>query len=148
VLTVVPLQHVAVVRRRGRHHRVLDPGVRLFVPGLDRLTRVDLRPQQRATQDVEAVDRDGEVLRLGLVLSWTVKDPVAATSEVADVGAGLEQLATVVVRRHIGGRSAEDVIDGPRRLLDDLHLAMTEAGGRWGLALRPTGVTKPSRVRR
>ncbi|WP_299055219.1 SPFH domain-containing protein [uncultured Nocardioides sp.] len=148
MFTVVPREHVAVVRRRGRHHRVLDPGVRMFVPGLESLTRVDLRPQHRAAASIEAVDRDGEVLRLGLVLRWTVKDPAAATSEVADVGAGLEQLATATVRRHIGGRRAEDVIADPARLLDDLHLTLTGVGGRWGVALQPTGVTKPSRVRR
>lgn len=146
MLTVVPVEHVAVVDRRGRHHRVLQPGVRLLVPLLDRVVaRVDLRRHEREVPPFTALDRDGAALGLGLRLSWTVKDPVAATYEITDVGTGLEQLAVVTVRRHVGAATVEDVLVGSGALTQEVTDVLGEAAARWGVAIDRVEVTALSR---
>jgi hypothetical protein len=136
---------VGVVQRRGRP-RVLPPGRHWLVPGLDRYVGVvDVGPQVRDVPAFTAVDRDGAEATLGLRLAWTVKDPVAAVTEIVRVAEGVEQLAVVSVRNHVGDVGVEEVLVGSGALAEAVREVLAEACPRWGVAVDRVEVTHLAR---
>ncbi|MCH1866786.1 SPFH domain-containing protein [Nocardioides sp. CFH 31398] len=136
---------VGVVQRRGRP-RLLPPGRHWLVPGLDRYVGVvDAGPQVRQVPVFTAVDRDGATVSLGLRLAWTVKDPVAAVTEIVRVAEGVEQLAVVSARNHVGAVGVEEVLVGSGALAEGVREVLAEACQRWGVAVDRIEVTHLTR---
>src|ERR671919_386953 len=127
---IIPQARAGIVERLGRYHRTLDAGLALIIPFVDRVKPLlDLREQ---------------------VVYFQVTDPKAATYEIADYIAAIEQLVVTTLRNVIGGLTLEETLTSRDQINQQLRGILDEATGKWGIrvnrvelkAIEPPGTIK------
>src|SRR5947208_15840173 len=148
---IVPQARAGVVERLGRYARTLDPGLALRVPCVDRLRPlIDLREQVVSFPPQPVITEDNLVVNIDSVIYFQVTDPRAATYEIANYIAAIEQLTVTTLRNVIGGLSLEETLTSRDQINGQLRGVLDEATGKWGIrvnrvelkAIDPPGTIK------
>ena len=115
-IRIVPQAYAGVVERLGRYRKTLQPGLNVLVPFIDRMRPlVDMREQVVSFPPQPVITEDNLVVSIDTVIYFQVTDARAATYEIANYLAGVEQLTVTTLRNVVGGLNLE------------------EATGKWGL---------------
>ncbi|MEX1142104.1 MAG: SPFH domain-containing protein [Thermoleophilaceae bacterium] len=131
---IVPQARAGVVERLGRYQRTLDPGLALIVPYVDRVKPlIDLREQVVSFPPQPVITEDNLVINIDTVIYFQVTDAKAATYEIADYIAAIEQLTVTTLRNVIGGMTLEDTLTSRDEISSALRAVLDEATGRWGI---------------
>jgi regulator of protease activity HflC (stomatin/prohibitin superfamily) len=131
---IIPQARAGVVERLGRYQRTLDPGLALLVPFVDRLRPlIDLREQVVSFPPQPVITEDNLVVNIDTVIYFQVTDPRAATYEIANYIAAIEQLTVTTLRNVIGGMSLEHTLTSRDRINAELRGVLDEATGKWGI---------------
>ena len=131
---IVPQARAGVVERLGRFHRVLDPGLSILVPFVDRLRPlIDLREQVVSFPPQPVITEDNLTVNIDSVIYYQVTDPKSATYEIADYIQAIEQLTVTTLRNVIGGMSLEDTLTSRDSINQALRSVLDEATGKWGI---------------
>jgi regulator of protease activity HflC (stomatin/prohibitin superfamily) len=131
---IVPQARAGIVERLGRYQRTLDAGLALVVPYVDRVKPlIDLREQVVSFPPQPVITEDNLVINIDTVIYFQVTDPKAATYEIADYIAAIEQLTVTTLRNVIGGMTLEDTLTSRDKVSGALRVVLDEATGRWGI---------------
>jgi regulator of protease activity HflC (stomatin/prohibitin superfamily) len=131
---IVPQARAAIVERLGRYHKTLDAGLALVIPFVDRVSPlVDLREQVVSFPPQPVITEDNLVVSIDTVIYFQVTDPKAATYEIANYIAAIEQLTVTTLRNVIGGMSLEDALTSRDDINNQLRGVLDEATGKWGI---------------
>jgi regulator of protease activity HflC (stomatin/prohibitin superfamily) len=131
---IIPQARAGVVERLGRYQRTLDPGLALLVPFVDRLRPlIDLRENVVSFPPQPVITEDNLVVNIDTVIYFQVTDPRAATYEIANYIAAIEQLTVTTLRNVIGGMSLEHTLTSRDRINAELRGVLDEATGKWGI---------------
>ena len=131
---IVPQARAGVVERLGRYNRTLDAGLSLLVPFIDRMKPlIDLREQVVSFEPQSVITEDNLVVYIDTVIYFQVTDPKAATYEIADYIAAIEQLVVTTLRNLIGGMTLEDTLTSRDEINAQLRGILDEATGKWGI---------------
>src|SRR5438105_4024794 len=131
---IVPQARAGVVERLGRYTRTLDAGLALLVPFVDRLRPlIDLREQVVSFPPQPVITEDNLVVNIDTVIYFQVTDARAATYEIANYIAGIEQLVVTTLRNVIGGMTLEHTLTSRDRINAELRGVLDEATGKWGI---------------
>jgi regulator of protease activity HflC (stomatin/prohibitin superfamily) len=131
---IVPQARAGVVERLGRYQRTLDPGLALLVPFVDRLKPlIDLREQVVSFPPQPVITEDNLVVNIDTVIYFTVIDPRAASYEIANYIAAIEQLTVTTLRNVIGGMTLEQTLTSRDQINAELRGVLDEATGKWGI---------------
>ena len=131
VVFEVPAGERWMVDRLGRHHRMLEPGRRLIVPLLDRVTAripVDRQVMQWSERTWGLAVRGS--------LRFTVADPVKATESHVDGWPGLRHTLRRLVMDSVRGlaRTLDDD-PAPAELAEKARAWMRPVAAQWGIAV-------------
>src|ERR671917_335460 len=133
-IRIVPQARAGIVERLGRFHRTLDAGLALVVPYVDRVKPlIDLREQVVSFPPQPVITEDNLVIQIDTVIYFQVTDPKAATYEIADYIAAIEQLTVTTLRNVIGGMTLEDTLTSRDQISGALRSVLDEATGKWGI---------------
>ncbi|MEA2347315.1 MAG: hypothetical protein QOG62_1102 [Thermoleophilaceae bacterium] len=133
-IRIIPQARAGLVERLGRYARTLDAGMTILVPFIDRLLPlVDLREQVVSFPPQPVITEDNLVVSIDTVIYFQVTDPKAATYEIADFIAGIEQLTVTTLRNVIGGMTLEDSLTSRDHINAQLRTVLDEATGKWGI---------------
>jgi regulator of protease activity HflC (stomatin/prohibitin superfamily) len=133
-IRIVPQARAGIVERLGRYHRTLDAGLAVVVPFVDRVRPlIDLREQVVSFPPQPVITEDNLVVNIDTVIYFTVTDPKAATYEIADYIAAIEQLTVTTLRNVIGGMTLEDTLTSRDSINAELRGVLDEATGKWGI---------------
>jgi regulator of protease activity HflC (stomatin/prohibitin superfamily) len=131
---IVPQARAGIVERLGRYHRTLDAGLALVVPYVDRVKPlIDLREQVVSFPPQPVITEDNLVINIDTVIYFQVTDAKAATYEIADYIAAIEQLVVTTLRNVIGGMTLEDTLTSRDKISAALRTVLDEATGKWGI---------------
>jgi regulator of protease activity HflC (stomatin/prohibitin superfamily) len=131
---IIPQARAGVVERLGRYQRTLDPGLALLVPFVDRLKPlIDLREQVVSFPPQPVITEDNLVVNIDSVIYFQVTDPRAATYEIANYIAAIEQLTVTTLRNVIGGMTLEQTLTSRDQINAELRGVLDEATGKWGI---------------
>ena len=131
---IVPQARAGVVERLGRYTRTLDAGLALLVPFVDRLRPlIDLREQVVSFPPQPVITEDNLVVNIDTVIYFQVTDARAATYEIANYIAGIEQLVVTTLRNVIGGMTLEHTLTSRDHINAELRGVLDEATGKWGI---------------
>src|SRR4051812_6043104 len=131
---IVPQARAGVVERLGRYQRTLDPGLALLVPFVDRLKPlIDLREQVVSFAPQPVITEDNLVVNIDTVIYFQVTDPRAATYEIANYIAAIEQLTVTTLRNVVGGITLEQTLTSRDQINAELRGVLDEATGKWGV---------------
>jgi regulator of protease activity HflC (stomatin/prohibitin superfamily) len=133
-IRIIPQARAGVVERLGRYQRTLDPGLALVIPYVDRVKPlIDLREQVVSFPPQPVITEDNLVINIDTVIYFQVTDPKAASYEIADYIAAIEQLTVTTLRNVIGGMTLEDTLTSRDQISGALRSVLDEATGKWGI---------------
>jgi regulator of protease activity HflC (stomatin/prohibitin superfamily) len=133
-IRIVPQARAGIVERLGRYQRTLDAGLALVVPYVDRVKPlIDLREQVVSFPPQPVITEDNLVIHIDTVVYYQVNDAKAATYEIADYIAAIEQLVVTTLRNVIGGMTLEDTLTSRDKISAALRTVLDEATGKWGI---------------
>jgi regulator of protease activity HflC (stomatin/prohibitin superfamily) len=131
---IVPQARAGIVERLGRFNRVLDPGLSIPVPFVDRLRPlIDLREQVVSFPPQPVITEDNLTVNIDSVIYYQVTDPKAASYEIADYIQAIEQLTVTTLRNVIGGMTLEQTLTSRDQINAALRSVLDEATGKWGI---------------
>jgi regulator of protease activity HflC (stomatin/prohibitin superfamily) len=133
-IRIVPQARAGIVERLGRYQRTLDAGLALVIPYIDRVRPlIDLREQVVSFPPQPVITEDNLVINIDTVIYFQVTDPRAASYEIADYIAAIEQLTVTTLRNVIGGMTLEDTLTSRDQISGALRTVLDEATGKWGI---------------
>lgn len=133
-IRIIPQAYSGVVERLGRYHKTLQPGLNILVPFIDRLRPlVDMREQVVSFPPQPVITEDNLVVSIDSVIFFQVTDARAATYEIANYLAGVEQLTVTTLRNVVGGLNLEEALTSRDNINGQLRVVLDEATGKWGL---------------
>src|SRR5919107_646894 len=133
-IRIVPQARAGIVERLGRYNRTLDAGPAIILPFIARLRPlIDLREQVVSFPPQPVITEDNLVVNIDTVIYFQVTDPKAATYEIANYIAAIEQLTVTTLRNVIGGLTLEDTLTSRDKVSAALRHVLDEATGKWGI---------------
>ncbi|KAL4969055.1 SPFH domain-containing protein [Aspergillus stella-maris] len=134
VVRFVPQQTAWVVERMGKFHRILEPGLAVLVPLLDRIAYVkSLKESATEIPSQNAITADNVTLELDGVLYTRVFDAYKASYGVEDAEYAISQLAQTTMRSEIGQLTLDHVLKERQTLNTNITQAINEAAQAWGI---------------
>lgn len=118
----------------GKFNRILQPGVRILLPILDRIAYVkSLKESAVEIPQQSAITADNVTLELDGVLYTRVFDAYKASYGVEDAEYAISQLAQTTMRSEIGRLSLDHVLRERAALNTNITEAINEAARDWGV---------------
>ncbi|OGE48347.1 hypothetical protein PENARI_c029G11069 [Penicillium arizonense] len=134
VVRFVPQQTAWIVERMGKFHRILEPGLAILVPFLDRIAYVkSLKESAIEIPSQNAITADNVTLELDGVLYTRVFDAYKASYGVEDAEYAISQLAQTTMRSEIGQLTLDHVLKERANLNTNITKAINEAAQEWGV---------------
>ncbi|KAG4306352.1 hypothetical protein PORY_000340 [Pneumocystis oryctolagi] len=134
IFKFVPQQEAWIVERMGKFSRVLEPGLAILVPFLDRIKYVkSLKEIAMEIPSQSAITLDNVTLELDGVLYVRILDPYKACYGVEDAEYAVAQLAQTTMRSEIGQLALDHVLKERQMLNINITEAINEAAADWGI---------------
>ncbi|KAJ1720014.1 Stomatin [Coemansia erecta] len=135
VVKFVPQQEAWVVERMGRFARILEPGLAILIPFLDRISYTQsLKEVAVEIPTQSAITMDNVTLELDGVLYYRVVDPYKASYGVANAEFSIMQLAQTTMRAEIGQMTLDTTLAERNTLNHNIVQAINHASESWGIA--------------
>ncbi|KAF2667491.1 hypothetical protein BT63DRAFT_375506 [Microthyrium microscopicum] len=134
IIRFVPQQTAWIVERMGKFHRILEPGLAILIPFLDRIAYVkSLKENALEIPSQSAITADNVTLELDGVLYTRVTDAFKASYGVEDAEYAISQLAQTTMRSEIGQLTLDHVLKERANLNSNITVAINEAAQSWGV---------------
>src|SRR5687767_12316274 len=131
---IVPQQSAWVVERLGRFHGVLEPGLNLIIPFLDRVAYVhSLKEVPLDVPEQICITKDNTQLTVDGILYYQVTDPRLASYGSSNYVAAITQLAQTTLRSEIGKMELDKTFESRDDINRQIVHALDEAGRNWGI---------------
>jgi len=133
---VVPQQHAWVVERLGRFYAVLQPGLNLIIPMVDRVAyRHDLREIPLDVPSQICITRDNTQLQVDGILYFQVTDPKLASYGSSNYVLAITQLAQTTLRSIIGRMELDKTFEEREQINVQVVNSLDQAAASWGVKL-------------
>jgi regulator of protease activity HflC (stomatin/prohibitin superfamily) len=131
---IVPQQHAYVVERLGRFYEVLEPGLNLIIPFLDRIAYThSLKEVPLDVPEQVCITKDNTQLAVDGILYYQVTDPRLASYGSANYIAAISQLAQTTLRSVIGKMELDKTFESREDINRHIVASLDEAGRNWGI---------------
>lgn len=133
---IIPQQQVGVVERLGKFNRLMNPGLNILVPIIDRV-RVyhDLRIQQTNVPPQKVITKDNVQVEIDTIIFYQVIDPEQATYGISNYVNGVRNITTATMRQIIGNMELDETLSGREKISTEIRLALDEATEKWGVRI-------------
>ena len=133
-IKVVPQQTAWVVERLGKFHAVLNPGLNIIIPFIDRVAyRHSLKEIPLDTPSQVCITRDNTQLTVDGVLYFQVTDPKRASYGTSNYVIAITQLAQTTLRSVIGRMELDKTFEERDAINNNVVSAIDEAAMNWGV---------------
>ena len=132
-LKIVPEYERLVVFFLGRFQAVKQPGLRIVVPGIQQMVRVDMRVITMDVPSQDVISRDNVTVRVNAVLYFRVIDPERAIIQVEDYYAATSQLAQTTLRSVLGQHELDEMLSEREKMNRDIQQILDEQTDAWGI---------------
>ena len=134
LIKFVPQQEAWIVERFGKFNRILEPGLAILFPFVEKIkyvktlkeVAVEIPSQSAITQDNVTISLDG-------VLYYKITDPYKASYGVEDADFSVAQLAQTTMRSEIGQLTLDRTLAERAQLNVNIVNAINEAATAWGI---------------
>ncbi len=131
---IVPQQQAWIIERLGRFSSVLEPGLNLIIPFLDKVSyKHTLKEQAIDIRSQSAITKDNVTLQLDGIIYLRIIDPKQASYGVADPYFAITQIAQTNMRSEIGKMDLDKTFEERERLNSNIVSSLNEASSTWGI---------------
>jgi len=121
-----------VVERLGKYHATAEPGLRLILPFIDRLVRVDMREAVIDVPPQEVITSDNVVVSVDAVVYYEATDPRRLTYNITNFILAVVKLAQTNLRNVIGDMQLDDALTSRDTINTRLREILDDATDKWG----------------
>ncbi len=132
-IRILPEYQRGVVFFLGRFQGVKGPGLIIIIPGVQQMTRVDLRVITLDVPSQDVISRDNVTVHVNAVLYFRVVDPERAIIRVEDFGAATSQLAQTTLRSVLGKHDLDEMLSERDKLNSDIQDIIDAQTEEWGI---------------
>jgi regulator of protease activity HflC (stomatin/prohibitin superfamily) len=124
-----------VVFRLGRVDptNVKTPGLRVLVPFIDRMYKVDLRTVTMEVPPQEVITKDNVTIKVNAVVYFNVMNPVAAVIKIADHLRATSLIAQTTLRNILGQHELDEILAEREKIGQALQKIIDESTDAWGV---------------
>jgi len=131
---IVPQQEAWILERLGRFDTVLEPGMTIIIPFIQRIAyKHNLKEQAIDVTAQTAISNDNVTLSIDGVLYVKIIDPKAASYGVSDPYYAVTQLAQTTMRSEIGKLKLDKTFEERESLNYSIVTTMNQAASNWGI---------------
>jgi regulator of protease activity HflC (stomatin/prohibitin superfamily) len=117
----------------GRFQSVKGPGLIILIPGLQIMTKVDLRVVVLDVPTQDVISRDNVSVKVNAVLYFRIVDPEKAVLRVANVFEATSQLSQTTLRSVLGQHELDDMLAERDKLNVDIQKILDQRSDAWGI---------------
>jgi regulator of protease activity HflC (stomatin/prohibitin superfamily) len=117
----------------GRFQTVKGPGLIILIPGLQKMTKVDLRVVVMDVPTQDVISRDNVSVKVNAVLYFRIVDPEKAVIRVANVFEATSQLSQTTLRTVLGQHELDDMLSERDKLNEDIQALLDQKTDNWGI---------------
>ena len=132
-LIIIQPYEKGVVVRLGKYAHILDSGISVIIPFIDRVIKVDMREKVIEVEPLQVITKDNVGVVVDAVIYYKVVDPVKAEFEVADFNIAATTLAQTNLRNLVGDKSLDETLVARDNINIDLRSTLDEATHNWGV---------------
>lgn len=135
IIMFVPQQESWIVERMGKFHRILEPGLNVLLPIIDRVKYVQsLKEIAIDVPKQSAITSDNVTLSIDGVLYLRILNPYLASYGVEDPEFAITQLAQTTMRSELGKMSLDKVFRERESLNYSIVESINKASEAWGIS--------------
>ncbi len=132
-IKVVQQYESGVIFRLGRLVGSRQPGIRLIIPFVDVMRKIDTRVITLEIPPQEAITKDNVTLKVTAVVYFRVMHPESAIVEVLDYRMATFQIAQTTLRSVLGKSDLDELLSQREKLNDRLRQIIDEQTEPWGI---------------
>ena len=130
----MPQQSAWIVERLGKFHAVLNPGLNVVIPFIDRVAyKHSLKEVPLDTPSQVCITKDNTQLSVDGVLFFQVTDPMRASYGTSNYIIAITQLAQTTLRSVIGKMELDKTFEERELINKSVVSAIDEAALNWGV---------------
>lgn len=122
-----------VVFSLGRFWKVKGPGLRLIIPVIQQVVKIDLRVITLDVPSQDVISKDNVTVKVNAVLYYRVVDPERAVIHVEDFTAATSQLAQTTLRSVLGKHDLDEMLSERDKLNEDIQSILDAQTDSWGI---------------
>ena len=131
---VVPQQEAYIVERLGRFQKILNPGLNILIPFIDRLAyKHTLKEIPLDVPSQVCITRDNTQLTVDGIIYFQVTDPKLASYGSSNYIMAITQLAQTTLRSVIGRMELDKTFEERDEINSIVVAALDEAAVSWGV---------------
>lgn len=131
---IVPQQEAYIVERLGRFHKVLNPGLNILIPFIDRVAyKHTLKEIPLDVPSQVCITRDNTQLTVDGIIYFQVTDPTLASYGSNNYIMAITQLAQTTLRSVIGRMELDKTFEERDEINSIVVAALDEAAVSWGV---------------
>ncbi len=121
-----------LVERLGKYHGTNEPGLRLIIPFVERMVRVDMRERVVDVPPQEVITSDNVVVSVDAVIYYEATDPQKLAYNVVDFYLAITKLAQTNLRNVVGDMQLDEALTSRDTINTRLRAILDDATDKWG----------------
>lgn len=119
--------------RFGRYIKKLKPGLRLVIPVIHEIKKIDLRTITQDVPQQKCITKDNVTVTINAVVYFRVFDAEKAVLEVKNAYFAVTQLAQTTLRNSIGGVELDELLSNLKKISKDIKEVVDLETDPWGI---------------
>ncbi len=150
-IVVVNQYERGIILTLGTYSYTLNPGLKLVIPILQRVIKVDIRINTLDIPKQEIITKDNVAVSINAVVYFQVTKPEDAILKVKDYTYAVSQYAQTALRDVIGGIELDSLLSDRQKISEEIKTIVDMETGEWGLdvtSIKLQDVAVPDNMKR
>ena len=150
-IVIVNQYERGIVLTLGTYSYTLGPGLKLVVPILQRVIKVDIRINTMDIPKQEIITKDNVAVSINAVVYFQVTKAEDAILKVRDYGYAVSQYAQTALRDVIGGVELDQLLTDRQKISDEIKAIVDKETIDWGVdvtGIRLQDIAVPDNMKR
>ncbi len=150
-IVIVNQYERGIILTLGTYSYTLGPGLRLVIPLIQRVIKVDIRINTLDIPKQEIITKDNVAVSINAVVYFQVTKPEDAILKVRDFTYAVSQYAQTALRDVIGGIDLDSLLSDRQKISDEIKTIVDQETAEWGLdvtSIKLQDVAVPDNMKR
>ena len=140
-IKIVPQSKVFVIERFGKFTRILESGLSLIIPFIDRVAfRVDILERQLPSFQMSVITEDNVEVELVSTVFFRVLDAAKSVYRIRNIDLAIENTAISVIRSAAGKLELDDLQSSREAMNHAIAARLSKAAEVWGVEVTRTAI--------
>jgi len=122
-----------VILTLGKYSYTLQPGLKIIIPIIQRVIKVDMRITTSDIPQQEVITRDNVPVGINAVVYFQVERPEDAVLKIQDYAYAITQYAQTALRDVIGGVELDTLLTEREKLAEQIKTIVDKETAEWGV---------------